>query len=363
MHEALEHDATLELMDTRGETAEFNNRHGAPFVVFSRRWKYHACAMPTPPAPPAVGFVILNWNQPVMTADCLRSVLAQDYANAQIIVVDNGSTDESVQKLHAEFPTVTLMPSPVNLGYSEGNNFGIREAERQGAAYVFLLNNDTIVAPAMLSQLMAVAESDPGIGIVGPTMYYAEPPDVLWGGENRIDWRHARMIRKYKGQVLPDAAQRPPCEVDYVDTCAVLIKKAVLARTGLMDARFFINFDDLDLNLRARQAGYKIVYVPEAQMWHKVSATMGQASAATTYYMTRNALLFFWLHAPGIWKWLAPAQVLLRTVSTIGAWSLKAKYRNQAFRRKRDANLYALRDFVLRRFGRMGPDVAQACHG
>jgi GT2 family glycosyltransferase len=217
----------------------------------------------------------------------------------------------------------------------------------------------------MLTRLVEVAESDPQIGMVGPTMYCADPPNMIWGGDNWIDWRRARMIRHRFGELESKNApeDRQPQEVDYIDTCAILVKRQVVEKIGLMNGDYFINFDDLDWNIRARKASYKIVYVPSAQMWHKVSATMGFASPATTYYMTRNALLFFWTHAPGIWKALAPLQIVLRTARTIGAWTLKSQYRTEAFRRKRDANLLALRDFFLGRFGKMGPDVARVCYG
>ena len=115
--------------------------------------------------------------------------------------------------------------------------------------------------------------------------------------------------------------------------------------------------------MRARKAGYTIVYAPSAMMWHKVSAAMGQASPATTYYMTRNTLLFFWKYAPGIWKIIAFIRILSRSLRTITAWTVKAEYHNDVFRRKRTANLMALRDFFLKRFGKMGPDVTHVCYG
>jgi GT2 family glycosyltransferase len=312
---------------------------------------------------PSVYFVVLNWNQPEMTSDCLRSLAQQDYPSFHVVVVDNGSTDGSVKLLRERFPWTTLLEIPDNVGYSPGNNVGIEYAMGQGADYVFLLNNDTEVDPQMLGQLVEIAESDPEIGLVGPTMYYADPPDVVWGAENRIDWRCGRMTRVGMGRHLEELGYRQPVLVDYVDTCSVLVKHAVLDEIGAMDGRYFINFDDLDLNVRARKAGFEIFYVPRAHMWHKVSATMGVASPATTYYMTRNALLFFWSHSPGIWRVLSCAQILLRTCRTVLAWSLKQAYRTELFQRKRDANLFALRDFFCARFGRMGPDVAQACYG
>lgn len=217
----------------------------------------------------------------------------------------------------------------------------------------------------MLSILMSVSESSDEIGIVGPTMYFSEPPDTIWAGENIIDWKKASIIRKEMGTQCnyETFSQNPPIGVDYIDTCAILIKNEVFHRIVLMDGRYFINFDDLDLNVRSQRAGYKIVYVPAARMWHRVSSSMGLASPGTTYYMTRNALLFFWSHAPGIWKYNDVLRITLRTIRTIMAWSLKPEFRNNAqYNLKRAANIFALRDFFLGRFGKMGQDVHESCY-
>lgn len=153
-------------------------------------------------------------------------------------------------------------------------------------------------------------------------------------------------------------------EADYIDTCAALVRAEVFRTAGLLDRRYFINFDDADLGLRAKKAGFRVVYQPSAKMWHKVSAAMGQASPATTYYMTRNQLLLFLTHSGGFNRLLAIAKIVLRTVRTILAWSSKPVYRrDDLFQRRRNANLFALRDFALRRFEKMGPDVARACSG
>ncbi|NLG71004.1 MAG: glycosyltransferase family 2 protein [Chloroflexi bacterium] len=312
---------------------------------------------------PTVYTVILNWNQPEYTLDCLASLLDSEYPALKVLVVDNGSTDGSPQLIRSRFPQVEVIENRENLGYSEGNNVGIRCALQQEADYIFLLNNDTVVDKKMLARLVEVAESDPQIGVVGPTMFYFDPADRVWGGENRIHWKKAAAERGSMGRSVSreELERQPPHPADYIDSCAVLIKREVLEKIGLMDSDYFINFDDLDLNLRARRAGYRVVYVPSALMWHKVSAAMGLASPATTYYMTRNTLLFFWRHAPGIWKFTALIQVLARSLRTISAWSIKSEYKNDIYRRKRAANLYALRDFFLGRFGKMGPDVARVC--
>jgi GT2 family glycosyltransferase len=312
---------------------------------------------------PQVVFVVLNWNQCSMTLDCLASLRKQDYPRYHIVVVDNGSTDGSQSSIRKMHPDVDVIEAGRNLGYSPGNNLGIQRALELDADYVFLLNNDTEVDSSMLPRLIQVAETDPKIGMVGPTMYYADPPNMVWGGRNRIDWKRASLLREHMGENIDQSLldQEAPQQTDYVDTCAVLVKREVIKKIGSLDGRYFINFDDFDWNTRTSRAGYKIVYAPSARMWHKVSATMGLASPATTYYMTRNALLFFSANGPGLWRVLGPLQIALRTIRTIAAWTLKRQYRTEVFRRKRDANVLALRDFCLGRFGKMGGDVARIC--
>lgn len=321
--------------------------------------------MNMPNRSPHVTFVILNWNQPELTAECLNSLHQQDYVNYHVLLVDNGSRDNSVEYLQSCFPWVEILSLKDNVGYGLGNNAGIEHALLTPTDYIFLLNNDTQVDSDMLSILVTVAESDSQFGIVGPTMYYFEPPDVIWSGENYVNWRSGQVTRKRMGEHVSQDSLRQLdiCKVDHIDTCAALVRREVFESVGLLDPRYFINYDDLDLDLRAKRAGFDVVYVPHAFMWHKVSLAMGFASPATTYYMTRNALNLFWTRAPLFWKPLAVSSILLRTTRTMLAWAIKTNYKTEAYQRKRRANAYALRDFFLRRFGRMGEDVALVCYG
>ena len=311
---------------------------------------------------PLVYFVILNWNQPDLTLACFESLSELDYPNYKVVLVDNGSTDNSVALIREAYPEVILIEPGQNLGYSAGNNVGIQYAMEHGAEYVYLLNNDTAVDKYMLLRMVEASEATPDAGMVGPTIYYFDPPDVLWSAVNTIDWPRGQIIRHDLNKVWPVAPDDTPSQqVDYVDSCAILVKREVIEKIGMLDESFFINFDDADWNIRARQVGYKVIHVPTARVWHKVSAAMGQASPATTYYMTRNILLFLWKHTRGLTRLKATGYVLTRTLRTVMAWTFKPQYRE--FRRKRNANLYALRDAMLGRFGPMGADVRRTCFG
>ena len=303
---------------------------------------------------PLVAFVILNWNQFDLTADCLRSLQRQDYPNYQVLIVDNGSTDGSGEMIRDQFPWTEVLILPENVGYAKGNNVGIRHVLLSSCEYIFLLNNDTEVASDMLSKLVAVAESTPKAGIIGPTMYYFSPPDVIWSGENHVEWRRGAIRRVSMGDHVSNEMLEtlPVSEIDHVDSCAALVRRQVFESIGFMDEDYFISYVDIDFDIRAKRAGFKVLYVPDAMMWHKVSAAMGNASPMTTYYMTRNSLLFFWRHAPKQWKLVSVGAITARTLRTIGAWTIKPVYRNELYQRRLSANTRALRDFVFKRFGR-----------
>lgn len=314
---------------------------------------------------PKVAVVVLNWNNLPDTLACLRSVAGLDYPNSYSIVVDNGSTDGLADQILAAFPTAEVLRLEANLGYAEGNNVGIRHALAAGADYVLILNNDTLVHPSMLAELVAVAEESPQMGMAGPTMYCVAPSDVLFAAGSFICW--ARGSLRHRGMFEPAtryAQLQQPEPVDFIVGCGLLVRRKVIEAVGGYNPAYYLNFEDVEWGVKAWRAGFEVWHVPKAVMWHKVSATLGRASPANTYYMTRNALLFFWRNAPAHLRWLAVSRILLRTLRTISAWTLKPQYRCQeAFLRKRDANLLALRDFFQGRFGKMGSDVMHVCYG
>jgi GT2 family glycosyltransferase len=313
---------------------------------------------------PNVHIVILNWNNAPDTIACLESVLALDYGAYRILVVDNGSTDGSAAAIQAHYPQVELLRLAHNYGYAEGNNRGIRHALRTEPDYLFVLNNDTLVSSSMMRELVQVAEEREDIGMVGPKMYCTSPPDHLFAAGSYVRWGagdlwHRGMFQPAATHAGLDTAQ----SVDFIVGCGVLVRRRMIEQIGLLDADYYLNYEDVDWGIRAHRHGFDVLYAPQAILWHKVSATLGVASPANTYYMTRNSLLFFKRHTAHHLRGLTMSRILLRTVRTITAWSVKPEYRNDRFRRKRDANLLALRDFFTKRFGAMGADVMKVCYG
>lgn len=266
------------------------------------------------PDPKKVSIILLNLNGYEDTRDCLASLRKVRYSNFEVIVVDNGSKDDSAGRLQQEFPEIKVIRSQANLGFAEGNNIGIQEALGAGAAYVLLLNNDTIVAPSFLADLVNVGEADSGIGILGPMIFYEFEPDRIWYAGGYIKYQSGKC-----GHVGWDELNTCNNFVSIEDTawvtgCALLIKSEVLQEVGAFDPKLFMYWEDTDLCMRARAAGYRCVFVPSAQVWHKVSRTSGLESSFTLYLGTRNQLAWVAKHIPFPYKPAALALTLMKKI-------------------------------------------------
>lgn len=263
-------------------------------------------------APPAAGqprvtVVILNWNGKALTLDCLKSLESVSTPNVAWVVVDNASADGSVEAIREAYPErAKIIVNDSNLGFSQGNNVGVRHALEADADYVLLLNNDTVVDPGLIDSLIAPMVADPGIGITGPKIYYYTPRDQIWsaGGEvflSRGTARHIGIRQKDHGQF--DERK----DVDYVTGCALMVRREVVEAVGMLDPSYQAYFEDADWCMRARGAGFRIVYVPEGKVWHKISAsTGGQMSrrkirlklGSTWRFFRRYASARHWLTIP-----------------------------------------------------------------
>ncbi len=244
---------------------------------------------------PLVHVLVINWNGVEHLEDCFTSLLACPYENARFVLVDNGSTDGSevfVRERFGHDPRVEFLNCGANLGWSGGNNEGIRRALAAGAAYVFLLNNDTRVAPDFLDKTVAVAEGDGTVGVVAPKMVLFGQPSVL---------NSTGLLMSPIGSCWDRGAGRidgPQWNTPggVVGACggACLIRASLFEKTGLLPEEFQIYLDDLDLCLRVLAASSRIVYCPDAVVEHKFSASMGVGERARfKYYLgTRNR---FWL--------------------------------------------------------------------
>ncbi|MFQ5706469.1 MAG: glycosyltransferase family 2 protein [bacterium] len=226
------------------------------------------------PAQPLVYIIVLTWNGKADTLACLSSLEKIEYSNWRICLVDNASTDGTVAAVRSSFRRVEIIENSENLRFATGNNVGIEYALKQGADYVLLLNNDTRVAEDFLTRLVEVAESDGHIGMAGSKIYHFDRPDLIWSAGGTISfWRGEiahRGLRKHDAQKYNETQ-----DVAYLTGCTLLVKRGVIEQVGLLDPAYFIYTEDADWCERTRRAGYRLVYVPESKVWHKVSATSG----------------------------------------------------------------------------------------
>jgi len=292
---------------------------------------------------PRVVVVVLTFNGWMDTAACLESLAAITYSNLETVIVDNHSTDGTLDALRQNYPAVKVITNDVNVGFAAGNNIGLSYALDQDTAYVLLLNNDVHVAPDFLTRLVATAQAQPDAALVGPLVYHSDEPKIIQsaGGMTRR-WRFF-----HRGQNETDAGQFHATEVvDWLTGCAILARVDAVRRFGNFDPAFFLYDEEVDWCLRARAAGYKIVFEPCARVWHKGVQRNYKPSPQVTYYSARNELLLLVKHRAGV---IALALAVLRDLRTLTSWSVRPRWR--ARRSHRDALARALRDFVRGRSG------------
>lgn len=248
---------------------------------------------------PEIWAVVLNWNRPLDTIDCVRSLLAQTYPACHILIVDNGSHDDSLALFGQLLPGTPVLSLPANLGFAKAMNLGISEALRLGAQGVLLLNNDTVLHSKALEHM--VQAIDDKTGIVAPLILYSQDPDVIWAAGGRLRWRLMDVYGVQRGKpasILAAAPERIEC--DFVPGAAMLIMRRALCEVGLLDERFFMYYEDLDYCVRLRTAGFSIYLARLALVWHKVAASSGGSdSPSERYWMARSSVQFFKKHVHG----------------------------------------------------------------
>ena len=230
-----------------------------------------------------VSVVIVNWNGQRFLQDCLSAVLAQSYADYEIILVDNGSDDGSADWVAEQFPMVRLIRNPVNLGFAAGNNQAICASRSE---FIATLNNDTRVEPNWLTELVRVMESDPTIGACASKMLFADRPQMINSTGICID--RVGIAWDRRGGEPDTNVETEPLEVFGACAGAALYRRAMFEQIGLFDTDFFMYFEDVDLAWRARLAGWRCLYVPTARVCHHHSASSVEGSAFKDFYASRN---------------------------------------------------------------------------
>jgi GT2 family glycosyltransferase len=252
--------------------------------------------------------------------------------------------DLSTHLFEPPLPAVRIVTLPGNLGYAGNNNAGINLALEEPVDWVFVLNNDTVLAPTCLEELVRVGQTDPAIGMVGPMVFHYDEAATIQSAGGVLD---DRWTDYHLGRNEVDKGQFPAVhEVDWLSGCALMVRRVVIEAIGTFDERLFMYWEEVDWCLRARQSGWKLVNVPQAKLWHKGSPRHYKPPAWVTYYSVRNLLLLLQKHHPPlqtrVYRWV---QVLRTLIS----WTVRPKWRTM--REHRDAMWQAICDFMFHRWG------------
>lgn len=257
-----------------------------------------------------VSIIILTTNALVMTKEQFLDVAKLDTKgiDAECLVVDNGSkdgTEEAIKNYKLPNMKYKFIQSGANLGFAGGNNVGIKDALRRGFDYIVLLNNDLILPEDMIVKLVKYMEGSPEVGIASPKMYFAkgyefhkdrykesEKGRVIWYAGGVIDADNVYTVHRGVDEV--DRGQYDKIEeTDVANGAALIIRRQVFEKIGLLDASFFLYWEDADFSRKAKRAGFKVMYYPKTWMWHKVSASTGGSGSPTNdYFLTRNRFYY-----------------------------------------------------------------------
>lgn len=235
-----------------------------------------------------VAIIILSHNGSQYLGDCLSNLKKANYsqANLEIVVVDNGSWDNSVWYLKKNWPTVTLIENQKNLGFAEGNNIGIRYALNKNFDYIYLLNQDTVVEVDFLTEAMKIIENDEKIGAVQSKLLLYKNKNLINSIGNEIHFLGFAFAGGYQ---QPDVVTDKTCrQITYPSGAGVLLKSEVLKEVGLFNKDFFMYHEDVDLGWRMRLLGYKIMVAYKSVVYHKYEFSR---SIEKYYYMERNRYL------------------------------------------------------------------------
>lgn len=295
---------------------------------------------------PLVYVVILNNNRRDDTLACLDSVYRSDYQNFRVIMLDNGSTDGSVDVVRASYSDVQIVLLTANSGYAGNNNVGIKLALEQGAEWVLVLNDDTVLDPACLSTMIRIATEDPTIGVAGPMVYHFDEPDVIQsaGGILGKYWQSDHLGKNE----LDQGQYSSPHVVEWISGCAILVRRIAIEQAGMLDEDYFLYWEETEWCVRISRKGWKIIQVPKAHLWHKGVKRNYEPKPFFMYYGTRNHLLTLKKHKAPL---RARVFTWFQIIRTIVSWSIKPKWHHK--HEYRNAMWKGALDYLRHRSGPM----------
>jgi len=240
--------------------------------------------------------LIVNWNQPNLTIDCIKSLKSQDYELAEIIVVDNGSSDQSIKLIKNEYEDIDIIQNNKNLGFAAGVNIGLKAAFKRGADFAFLINNDAYLSKDTISTLMH--HENKKISLYAPMIFYADQPNIIWSIGGKLNKLILEYSKDFRGK--KDPGNLPEIiYCDFVTGCCLLIPRDLIKNVGLLDqSNFFMYYEDADWCNRIRNSGLNIAVISNAKAWHKISMSSGGSNSQfERYWMARSSVLYFRKHA------------------------------------------------------------------
>lgn len=252
---------------------------------------------------PDISIITINYNGLKNTCELIDSLHSHVRSvSYEIIVVDNASDGDDAEILQKLYPQITVLKSPQNLGFSAGNNLGIKNASGK---YILLLNNDTFIREDNFHRLIERLESSPRIGGVSPKIKFTSPANNIQFAGYRplspITIRNSLIGFKQPDRGQYDKAIQTP----YIHGAATMLKKEIIEKVGLMPEIYFLYYEELDWSTQITRSGYQLWYEPRCTVFHKESQSTGQESYIRTFYLTRNRLLYAWRNRKGIQKWMS----------------------------------------------------------
>ena len=316
---------------------------------------------------PKLFIILLNWNGKKDTLECLASLMAIESPKFQLLIVDNGSQDDSVTEIRKEYPNIPILETHENLGFAGGNNVGIEWVLSKGAEWILLLNNDTVVDPHFLEAFLKADKEKPNGKIFGAKIYNFKSPQEIdhlggyWNPKVCEFFSHAQK------KIDDGFSFEEMNEVDYVCGAALFMHASVPKTIGLLEPRFFLFWEETDFCMRAKRMGFEIWTAPKAKVWHKISASFIGGKPHSHYFWWRSRLL--WMErnlsfterrrlyreqiAPELWK--ATRHYLFRSLQSL--LTRKPSAKTKALRAK--AALLGAFHYAIGRFGNCPPYLSK----
>jgi GT2 family glycosyltransferase len=245
---------------------------------------------------PSVAIILVNWNGFDFTQACLNSLRKIEFPDFKVILVDNASQNQEGQTLKKSFPEIDLIENAENLGFSGGNNAGIRYALEQGFSHIMLLNNDTEVEPDFLGEMIRKFHQNPSLGVVQPLILFLKDPKKIWSAGGKWIPAIGRAITLGDREPIVDYRFKKTT-LDWATGCCMLISREAVLKTGLLNEQYFAYFEDVEWSLRFKKAGFQIALAEKSVIHHEAGASSkkthseGTLSPRVFYFNARNQFL------------------------------------------------------------------------